>query len=294
MDEKDFELLRLLDETRNMTRAAERLFITQSALSKRVKLLEQDLGVELILRSRTGVRFTPAGEAVLAHSAAAARHLEQMRRDLDSMQDEVCGTLNAGVSINYALYRLPDVLAGYHKRYPKVRLCITTGQSRHLYRQMLDGSLDAAILRGEYPWDGMKFLLSQESICLVCSQANRDRPLTDYPYISHQTDAEQAAMIARWMHDNGLSAQAAGFCVDSVTTCLEMVKRGLGWALLPEIALDRFDGVILPCTFEDGEPMMRRMHIFYQRNAMDLPQIRAFIETVKRGQALFDRKGARK
>ena len=69
MDEKDYELLHALDETRNITHAADKLYMTQSALSKRIKALEQELGVEIVLRSRQGIRFTPAGEQVLLHSA---------------------------------------------------------------------------------------------------------------------------------------------------------------------------------------------------------------------------------
>ena len=71
MDEKDFELLEVLDETRNITHAADKLYMTQSALSKRIKSMEQELGVEILLRSRQGIRFTPAGEKVLEHSRAA-------------------------------------------------------------------------------------------------------------------------------------------------------------------------------------------------------------------------------
>ena len=180
MDEKDFEILSTLNETRNITRAAEQLYITQSALSKRIKAIEKELGIEMLIRSRQGIRFTPAGEAVLTHSTCAAREMELMRRHIDTMNEEICGTLNTGISINFALYKLPDILADYHKKYPKVNLQITTGQSRHLYRQMLDGSLDIAVLRGEYPWDGIQFLLSQENICLVYNQEYEGTPLSDY------------------------------------------------------------------------------------------------------------------
>ena len=100
MDEKDYELLHALDETRNITHAADKLYMTQSALSKRIKALEQELGVEIVLRSRQGIRFTPAGEQVLLHSAAAAREMEKMRRQLASIQGEACGTLRVLTSLN--------------------------------------------------------------------------------------------------------------------------------------------------------------------------------------------------
>ena len=281
MDEKDFEILSILNETRNITRAAKQLYITQSALSKRIKAIETELGIEMLIRSRQGIRFTPAGEAVLTHSTCAAREMELMRRHIDTMNEEICGTLNTGISINFALYKLPDILADYHKKYPKVNLQITTGQSRHLYRQMLDGSLDIAVLRGEYPWDGIQFLLSQENICLVYNQEYEGTPLSDYLYISHKTDIYQSAMMTRWMHEQNLNPRTNGVCVDSITACTEMVKRGIGWGLLPEIALQNFHGCKKPCTFTDGEPFIRRTYILCQREAVELPQVNAFMEILK-------------
>lgn len=282
MDEKDFVLLRVLDETRNITRAADQLYITQSALSKRIKVIERELGVSILLRSRQGIRFTPAGEAVLTQTTAAARELDELRRTLLEMGDEVSGTLNAGISINYAQYRLPDTLAAYHRRFPKVRLHITTGQSRHLYRQFLDGTLDVAILRGEYPWDGERFLLSQEQICVICNREFENKPLSQLLYISHKTDPALAGLMSQWMRENELSNDKAGICVDNITTCVEMVRRGLGWGLLPNICLGDYNGCIRPCIFANGEPFVRRTYILFAREALRLPQVAAFIEMIKK------------
>lgn len=282
MDEKDFELLEALDETRNITHAADKLYMTQSALSKRIKSMEQELGVEILLRSRQGIRFTPAGEKVLERSRAALRQMEQLRRELDAMQGEACGTLKAGVSVNFSYYKLPDVLTEYHKRYPRVRLDIATGHSRHLYQQMLDGELDIAVLRGEYPWDGTQFLLSQENICLVYAKEYQGKPLSEYLYIDHRTDSSLGAQMARWRYENGVTSDAGSFVVDNITACLEMVKRGLGWSLMPEVALEGFDGCIEPCIFENGEPFVRRTYIFCQRDAVALPQVQLFMEMLKK------------
>ena len=282
MDEKDYELLHALDETRNITHAADKLYMTQSALSKRIKALEQELGVEIVLRSRQGIRFTPAGEQVLLHSAAAAREMEKMRRQLASIQGEACGTLRAGISVNFSYYRLPEVLTEYHKAYPKVRLDIATGHSRNIYQQMLDSSLDVAVLRGEYPWDGTQFLLSQENICFICSEENKDRPISDYLYIDHSSDATISAQMARWRYENGVTNDAGNFVVDNIMVCREMVERGLGWALMPEVALDGFKGSVKPCTFENGEPFVRRTYIFCQRDASALPQVQLFMDMLKK------------
>lgn len=282
MTEKDLALLRILDETKNITHAADKLYMTQSALSKRIKALEEELNVKLVIRSRQGIRFTPEGEIVLSHCGRAAKELDDLRRSLNISSGEVCGTLRAGISINYALYRLPNALASYHKKYPKVHLDIITGHSRDLYRKMLDGSLDIAILRGEYSWDAPQFLLSQESICLIYPKEFEGKPLSNYLYISHQSDPTQEALNARWLRENNLKSGAHRVQLDSVTACVEMIKRGIGWGLLPEIALDNFKGMIRPCTFENGEPYMRRTHIICQRDAMELPQVKMFMAEVKK------------
>lgn len=281
MDEKDFELLRVLDETRNITHAADRLYITQSALSKRIKGIEQELGIELLIRSRQGIRFTPAGELVLQRSLAAAKELENLRELLSVSGTELTGTLHAGVSINYAQYRLPDTLAAYHKQYPKVKLHITTGQSRHIYRQLQDGGLDVAILRGEYPWDGERFMLSEEKLCVICRREDADKPLGELLYIDHETDPSLAGLVAQWMRENGLNVGHAGICVDSISACMEMVRRGLGWGLLPEICLSDFEGCVRPCVFANGEPFVRRTWLLFQQEAVRLPQVSAFVEAIK-------------
>lgn len=282
MDEMDFELLNVLNDTKNITRASEQLFITQPALSKRIKAIEHELGVEVLIRSKQGVRFTPAGEAVLSHCMTAASEMDKMRRELETASGCICGTLNAAFSINFSQYRLPDVLAKYNKEYPAVKLHITTGRSQHLYRQVMEGNFDVAVLRGEYPWDGMKFMLAQERICLIYSKEHEGTPLEDLLYISHRTDIQQSSQISRWLHEQGLNTKNSSFCVDNLTTCVEMVKHGLGWGIIPEIALEDFDGCKKPCVLANGEPLIRRTYIFCSNEAAKLPQVEAFIDLLKK------------
>lgn len=281
VDEKDFALLHVLKECGNITHAADRLYLTQSALSKRIKAVERELGCEIVLRTRKGVRFTPAGELVLEHTAQAARELGLLRRELDAAQDKVCGTLSAGFSVNYAFIHLSELLTEYHRRYPQVQLNIVTGQSRDLHGLLQRGELDVAVLRGEFPWDGMQYLLSQERICAVCTHENEHTPLSELTYINHTTDVAHTALMTRWLHENNLAQTVNRINVTALMTCQELVKRGIGWALLPEIVLGGFDGCIRPCMFSNGEPFIRRMYIDCQKEAEQLPQVQALVDLIK-------------
>lgn len=59
---------------------------------------------------------------------------------------------------------------------------------------------------------------------------------------------------------------------------MTMVEQGLGWSVLPDICLDRFDGIVLPIQFSNGERFARRTHILYRPDYLLLPQVKAFIE----------------
>jgi len=288
MDERDFKLLATLNKTRNITQAADILYISQSSLSKRIRGIERELGVALMLRSRQGIHFTAAGETVLKHTQEAAKQLALMRKAIEASRDYICGTLNAGISINYALYCLPDLLASYRKKHPHVNMQITTDQSRKLYIQLQHGIIDVAILRGEYDdWKGQKILLSREKICAIHTQ-EESKPLTEIPYIGRSTDAEFERELAQWMHENNIRPdEDHGIYVDNITTCVEMARRGLGWGIVPEICLKDFTGCVRPLFFANGEPLMRSTYIMYSSQILDLPQVRSFIDLVKNPQEEF-------
>ncbi len=281
MDERDFELLITLKKTGNITHAADRLYMTQSSLSKRIHAIEKELDTCILLRSRQGVHFTPEGEIVLKRVSEASCLMDVMRNELESKKGYVCGTLNVGISINYALYQMPEILASYHRQYPHVTMRISTDQSRNLYQQLVNNKIDAAIIRGEYDWKGEKLLLNRENVCAIRSSDDTNRSLHSLSYIGRKTDPQFDREISQWMREKYLHPKNNGIFVDNITTCVEMVQRGLGWSIVPEICLKDFDGIVEPLTFDNGEPFVRSTYIMYNNNVTELSQVRAFIELLK-------------
>lgn len=281
MDEKDFETLASLAKTKNITHSANQLFVTQSSLSKRISSIEQELGITLILRSRTGVHFTPEGEAVLKHTTEVRKTLKLMRANIEANKGYVCGTINIGISINYAVYKLPALLEKFRKNFPNVTTYVTTGQSRDLYSKMSGGTIDIAIVRGEHPWNGERILLLTEPVCAIFSNESESHKIKDIPFIGRKTDSSFEREISQWMNENNLKTDQYEIYVDDIKTGVEMVKRGLGWGIAPKICLEDFSGYYFPMYFSDGRPFVRSTYIIYPENAETLPQVREFIKTVK-------------
>lgn len=234
MDEKDLQIFLTLAETGNLTRTAEKLYLAQPTLSKRLQNLESELGATLFLRSKHGVTLTPAGEAARETFLHTTKDFEDLRERLQKGRGIVSGTLRIATSIDYSTYRLPEVLAQYTTHYPEVKLQIYSEHSRECVRQMQTGRPHIAIMRGECEWDEGKLLLEPSSILNV----------------------------------------------EGLSTCVAMVKAGLGWSIVPEICLSYFDGIAEPLFFADGTPLIRSTYLLYRRREAELPQVRAFIQTV--------------
>lgn len=287
MDEKDFEMLADLAKTCNITKSAQRLYTTQSALTKRIQKLEQELGTELFLRTKKGLLKTPVLEEILPHLNRINDSLEQIRGLAASQGQELAGTLSLGISSNYARYRLPEVLEEYIARYPKVEIQINSHRSPSLYKSLLESSISVAIIRGEYPWTDGDIILSEESICLAISEANQNVPLDQLPYIAREADAGYASNISRWRSENGLHPSKSDLVISDVPTVITLVERGMGWSVLPAICLSDFKGVARPLQFKDGRAFTRKTHILYRADYFGLPQVRAFIEIARKHEEHF-------
>ena len=280
MDEKDCEMLEMLEKMGNITKAAEKMFTTQSALTKRIQKLEDELGCTLMIRSRKGVIFTPEAEAILPYIRSISGSMQKIRIDLDALSGQVAGTLKVGVSVNYARYRLPDVLKSYLQQYPKVDIHVNTQQSTRLYKSLKENEISIALVRGEFQWDEGIVTLRHEPVCLVMAREHADTPLNQLPYIGRHTDQDFANEIERWRQENNCMGRRVSLWLDDIGSCLAMVSHGIGWAILPSICLEGFDGIIRPLHFSDGTAFTRSSHILYRHDYFELPQVKMFIKEV--------------
>jgi DNA-binding transcriptional LysR family regulator len=280
MTDKDIEILKDLAETNNITKTAQRLYTTQSALTKRVQSIEQELGCQLFIRSKKGVVLTPVTESILPYVRKIQHNLEQIRSIAENPEGEMGGTLKVGVAVNYARYRLTETLERYIEKYPKVEVQVTARRSPDLYKELISGEANVAIIRGDYPWAEGDVVLFEEKVCLVMGRKMAEKTLNDFPFIDRTSDVGFEADVSRWMNENKIRRHT-GLQINDVDSIMQMVKRNIGWSILPEICLSGFKGIAKPLNFKSGEAFLRRTHLLYRPEYFKLPQVQAFIETVK-------------
>ena len=280
MDEKDIEIFLELMQTGNVTRAADNLFTTQSAVTKRIQRMEEDLGCPLFIRTKRGMLPTAQAEHILPAMSGISRSLQDMRSYTSCSQGEISGSVRLGSSINYAHYRLAPLLKDFMEAYPRVDVSVTTGQSAHLFKLLSDGQLSLVILRGDFAWNDGCIRLGSEPVCLVRSRADHNKDLSEIPFIRRKSDPGFEAQMHRWITEHGIRIKPASLEINDISACLAMVAAGIGWTILPEICLSGFDGICLPLSFKDGTAFTRSTHLFYRQSHLELAQIRCFIERV--------------
>lgn len=273
MDEKDLQIFLTLADTGNLTRTAEKLYLAQPTLSKRLQNMESELGATLFLRSKQGVTLTPAGEEAQKVIQRTVQDFSTLREQLQLRKNTICGTLRIEASIDYSKYRLPQVLAAYTAQHPDVTLKVSTDHSRDCIKKLQDGKFHLAIVRGEYDWDEGKILLEREPVCLIRSRENADVPLNEMRYIGRDANPEHMSMKARWLMEHKMESRSQ-LNVDGLSTCVAMVQAGLGWSIVPEICLNYFDGISEPLFFADGTPLSRSTYLLYRKRESELPQVR--------------------
>lgn len=146
MDLKELNYVVTVANEGSISRAAEKLFMSQSSLSQAIRVLEQDLGTSVFVRTTRGVRPTAAGDAFIFHAKQILQQYRAACSEAADIENLNGGTVIFGISTYRGTYLLPPVLKRFRALYPKVHVEICEMDSIDLEDQLLEGLLDLALI----------------------------------------------------------------------------------------------------------------------------------------------------
>ncbi len=247
MDTQALTAFLAVAESGSFSTAAERLFLTQPAVSKRIAQLEQQLGTRLFDRVGRRIRLTEAGEALLPRARQVLLDLEDMGRAISNLTGTVSGTLRIGTSHHIGLHRLPPVLRRFSREYPDVKLDIHFIDSEEAWEAVLHGDLEMGVvtlppqpdprLHSQAVWqDPLVFMAAPEHPLARLDRVTLET-LTGYSAI-----LPSPVTFTRRIVESLFEEQALTLNISMSTNYLEtihmMASIGLGWSVLPETMLD--------------------------------------------------------
>lgn len=281
----EYQLLSVLASEMNMRRAAERLFVSQPALSQRLQSIEKDWGVMLFIRSQKGLTLTPAGELVIKFVNEVLAMEEKVKESITALNSEVHGTLKIAVATIVGQNWLPKVLKKYVERYPNVKISLVTGWSSEILRTLYEDQVHIGIIRGTPDWKGVKIQLFEDNLFLVDKEiTSPDQVLsTDRPFIQFKSDSNYYQEIQEWWHRHFQNPPKRTVIVDQIETCKQMAFNGIGYAILPAITLSGSETDIfkLPLLDEHNKPLKRDTWLLGYESAFKLKQVQAFTDLIK-------------
>lgn len=132
----------------SFTRAAEALFVSQPAVTKHIKELEEQVGTALFTRKGSNISLTPAGQILLKHTRQIFETYARLENELSQLNDEVSGNIRIGASTTLSQYVLPRILALFKAGYPSINFSFTSGNSEVIEQLVMTGKIDIAIVEG--------------------------------------------------------------------------------------------------------------------------------------------------
>ena len=230
-------------EEKHFTRAAQRVNIVQSALSTSIRLLEAELDTKLFIRSTRQVHLTGAGQVLLEKAQAVLDAVRGAKEAVAAVEGLKRGVLSIGtVQSLPAFLDLPSLIEKFHANHPGIEVRLTQGSTAHLLDKVRSGRIDLAFLpMGEPSKDVATAMIACEALVVACASGHRLAgrsdvswsELKDEPFVDFERSWGTRKLVDRGFLQAGIERHTA-FEVSDLETQLELVRRGLGVALLPE------------------------------------------------------------
>jgi len=233
-------------ETGSFSLAAEKLYLTQPAVSKRIAVLEQTLSTSLFDRIGRRVLLTESGKVLLPRARKLVRELDDARVSIQNLEQQVSGRLPIAASHHIGLHRLPPVLKSFSRQYPEVKMDISFLDSEQAYRRLIHGDIELAVvtlsldrverIQQRTVWTDVLRVMTSTDHPLTRYRKLKLQDLLDFPVILPGENTFTRQLIDKLFRDNRLQLNAE-MSTNYLETIRMIVSIGMAWSILPESML---------------------------------------------------------
>lgn len=248
----------VLANIRHFTKAAKEISISQSALSRAIGKLEQELGAPLFRRGGRDILLTPQGQRFLVHAEKALRELEKGRLEMEEGRDPGHGVISLSFMHSLGIHILPQLLSEFKQLYPNIQFNLNQDNSSVLAQSLLAGRSDVCLcsvmvnmeqLAWLYLYTEELFAVLPADHLLASRKTLELRELEDEPFITLKPNYSLRILTEQFWAISGIRPSII-FEGDDVNTATSLVGAHLGVSLLPKTTgMDTAGLVFLPISF---------------------------------------------
>ncbi|MEM1145217.1 MAG: HTH-type transcriptional regulator CysB [Pseudomonadota bacterium] len=232
----------------NVSATAQSLYTSQPGISKQIRLLEDELGVEVFSRSGKHLtHVTPAGQVILEAAGEVLRKVESIKHVAQEYSDEKRGSLSVATTHTQARYVLPDVIKGFIEKYPDVSLHMNQGTPIQISEMAADGSVDFAIATEAlelfsdlvmmpcYRWNRCVIVPRDHALAQVSELTLQD--VADHPIVTYVFGFTGRSKLDEAFVSAGLTPRVV-FTASDADVIKTYVRLGLGIGIVADMAHD--------------------------------------------------------
>ena len=263
--------------------AAKVLNVTPSAISHSINGLEKELGFALFFRNRNGVQLTSAGEKILPIVRELLNTEDKLLEEAARINGLDQGRLRIGAFSSVCINWLPDMINTFKKNHPEIEVSVWQGNFNEVIQQIKLGEIDIGfsalpikenlevlpLYRDEIYCVAPEGFTPQDKKAVVASD------VADKPFILQEIDYDRNTKEA--LDDYNVSVNSIQYSIDDASI-IAMVESGLGFGILPELALQKLSGNVVQYPF--AKRHFRTIALVTHNKAQQTPSTRAFIRVI--------------
>ncbi len=237
-----YQVLNEVVEQGSLTRAAQTLGCTQSAVSHSLETMEREFGFPILKRGRAGVTLTGEGERLLPAVRELLRSRERLEQVASAIRGLDSGTVRIGAFTSVAVHWLPSVLKEFQADYPRVEFKLLNGDYHDVEQWLSDGSVDIGFVTVPCSIHCEIVPLMEDRLMAILPQGSRYGSYSKFPLIECEREPF-ISLLESSDHDARRALEAAGvhpnvrFYTKDDYAIIAMVEQGLGMSIMPELLL---------------------------------------------------------
>jgi DNA-binding transcriptional LysR family regulator len=270
-------------KTLNISRAAERLGVTQPSLSLAIQRLEKSFGTPVFLRSKSGVKLTKAGNRLLFHADALLRDWQRLREEALKDENEIRGRYRIGCHPSVALYSLPHFLPRLLEQHPGLEIQLVHDHSRKITEQVISFELDYGIVVNpvSHPDLVIRLITTDEVSFWSASSGKKPQndPLSGDGVLVCDPDMLQSQALLTKMDKAGLRYKRTIFSSNLEVICA-IIASGAGFGVLPTRVATRVKDYKLT-SVKNSPQVQDRVCLVYRADATTSKSGRLFAQLIE-------------
>lgn len=261
-----YRIFYVVAETKNITKASEILNISQPAVTKHIKNLEEQLGNPLFIRTKKGVILNEYGEKIFLNVKQALNLLSESEKEISKYKSLNKGTIKIGISTTLARKYLLKYIKKFHETYPNIVIDIYTDATKDLIKQLKNGVID--IIISKFPQnrdndldyiylDKTKYIfVANEEYSFLSNKTIPIKKLVNYPLLLQKTPSNSRDNIEKYLKENNIHLEPK-MNIASSNLLVDFIRLGYGIGYVTKLYVEEelkekklFEIKVIPDTDE--------------------------------------------